>query len=162
MGEDCETCPQDCGGTCSICGNGFCSGVETCSSCAADCGTCPGATDSDGDGVYDSTDNCIYVANADQADCDGDGTGDVCDSENGNYQSVSGGMCYAWGSAYDVTAVYHVLEEDTSACNSPDRWINAGSVYRTCYNAWDGFDCCLQWFTFSECVSNYQIYNCNF
>lgn len=35
--------------------------------------------DGDGDGVPDSTDNCIDVANAGQEDGDGDGVGDVCD-----------------------------------------------------------------------------------
>ena len=39
--EDCETCPQDCGGPCQICGNGFCGSLENCSTCAADCGACP-------------------------------------------------------------------------------------------------------------------------
>jgi hypothetical protein len=37
--------------------------------------------DADGDGVTDSTDNCPAVANADQADFDGDGMGDRCDSD---------------------------------------------------------------------------------
>jgi Bacterial Ig-like domain/Thrombospondin type 3 repeat len=36
-------------------------------------------TDSDGDGVADTEDNCPEVANADQADGDADGEGDVCD-----------------------------------------------------------------------------------
>ena len=40
IGETCESCPEDCGGPCSICGNGFCGGTETCSTCAADCGPC--------------------------------------------------------------------------------------------------------------------------
>lgn len=42
-GEDCETCPEDCGGGggCSICGNNYCGPNESCSSCAADCGSCP-------------------------------------------------------------------------------------------------------------------------
>jgi hypothetical protein len=35
-------------------------------------------TDSDGDGVIDSQDNCPELANPDQADCDGDGIGDLC------------------------------------------------------------------------------------
>lgn len=35
--------------------------------------------DSDGDGVPDANDNCPKVANADQADIDDDGIGDVCD-----------------------------------------------------------------------------------
>jgi YVTN family beta-propeller protein len=36
--------------------------------------------DRDGDGVADADDNCVTVANADQADADGDGVGDVCDN----------------------------------------------------------------------------------
>jgi hypothetical protein len=38
-----------------------------------------GVPDSDGDGVYDSGDNCPTVYNPDQTDTDGDGLGDVCD-----------------------------------------------------------------------------------
>jgi hypothetical protein len=40
------------------------------------------ACDSDGDGVNDSEDNCVDVANADQADYDGDGQGDACDTDD--------------------------------------------------------------------------------
>ena len=43
--------------------------------------------DIDGDGVPDSTDNCKNVANADQADADNDGLGDVCDAEP-NHQNL--------------------------------------------------------------------------
>lgn len=35
--------------------------------------------DSDGDGVPDTIDNCVSVANADQVDIDSNGRGDVCD-----------------------------------------------------------------------------------
>ena len=45
----------------------------------ADCGDDP---DSDGDGVPDADDNCPDVANADQADTDGDGAGDACDPDD--------------------------------------------------------------------------------
>jgi hypothetical protein len=37
--------------------------------------------DGDSDGVPDSTDNCPNAANADQADADGDGLGNVCDDD---------------------------------------------------------------------------------
>ncbi|MCH7892625.1 MAG: thrombospondin type 3 repeat-containing protein, partial [Gemmatimonadetes bacterium] len=42
-------------------------------------GTC---TDTDGDGVPDSSDNCPTVANAAQTDTDGDGQGDACDIDD--------------------------------------------------------------------------------
>jgi hypothetical protein len=41
------------------------------------------STDADGDGIADASDNCPETANANQADADEDGTGDVCDSDNG-------------------------------------------------------------------------------
>lgn len=40
------------------------------------------AADQDGDGILDPADNCPAVFNPDQADLDGDGRGDACDSQN--------------------------------------------------------------------------------
>ncbi|MBN2040217.1 MAG: hypothetical protein JW864_09265 [Spirochaetes bacterium] len=37
------------------------------------------AADTDGDGITDDIDNCVYVYNPDQSDIDDDGTGDVCE-----------------------------------------------------------------------------------
>jgi uncharacterized surface anchored protein len=39
------------------------------------------ALDADGDAVADEADNCAAIANADQADADGDGTGDTCEPD---------------------------------------------------------------------------------
>jgi len=47
-----------------------------------------GQTDADGDGVPDSTDNCINNYNPGQEDADGDGIGDVCDSSPGTNNPV--------------------------------------------------------------------------
>lgn len=72
------------------CGNGVKEGDEECDDGNQDPGDgcepdCTLSVDTDGDGVYDSVDNCPDVQNADQADADGDGIGDVCDSpECGN------------------------------------------------------------------------------
>jgi lysophospholipase L1-like esterase len=40
-----------------------------------------GSNDQDGDGVPDASDNCPQTANADQADMDNDGIGNVCDAD---------------------------------------------------------------------------------
>ena len=44
----------------------------------------PSARDFDGDGVIDGSDNCVNIANADQANFDGDALGDVCDDDDDN------------------------------------------------------------------------------
>lgn len=50
-----------------------------------------GLLDSDADGVPDATDNCPDTPNPDQADTDGDGTGDVCDVPS----EPTGACCFA-------------------------------------------------------------------
>ena len=43
-----------------------------------------GSADADGDGIADASDNCPSVANADQANNDGDAQGDACDADDDN------------------------------------------------------------------------------
>lgn len=45
-------------------------------------GVCVNSSDGDGDTVCDADDNCPAVANPDQADLDGEGTGDACDEDD--------------------------------------------------------------------------------
>ncbi|MGH2710410.1 MAG: calcium-binding protein [Actinomycetota bacterium] len=49
-------------------------------------------TDDDNDGIPDPNDNCPLTANPGQEDADGDGKGDVCDTEGppGNHNGVNG------------------------------------------------------------------------
>ena len=47
---------------------------------SVDCLDCVEITDEDGDGVDDDSDNCLGIANPDQADTDSDDVGDACDT----------------------------------------------------------------------------------
>ena len=48
-----------------------------------------GITDTDTDGIPDTADNCIEIANVDQRDTNGDGYGNVCDPDLNNDGSVN-------------------------------------------------------------------------
>ena len=65
------------------------------------------ATDTDGDGVADTQDNCPLTANASQKDSDGDGIGDTCDDSDGDgvYDDVDKEIASAPGSLVDVYGV---------------------------------------------------------
>src|ERR1041384_1800782 len=77
-------CADACRGDFDLC-NIDCPNCQSCrrvlNLCLASCNN----VDSDGDGFVASGDNCPAVFNPDQADCDGDHIGNVCDSLNAAY-----------------------------------------------------------------------------
>ena len=87
--EPCNGLDDDCDGTvdqlspdCDCDGVADCVEVEAEAGCTAltlEQGCCENGCD--GDGVADAEDNCPEVLNADQADLDEDGLGDVCDDD---------------------------------------------------------------------------------
>jgi formylglycine-generating enzyme required for sulfatase activity len=70
------------------------------------------AQDSDGDGIPDAADNCPLVANPDQADCDGDGIGNACQTfvtaSTGNMGAIGTGVTTTGTLAGVTTSVFPV------------------------------------------------------
>jgi formylglycine-generating enzyme required for sulfatase activity len=70
------------------------------------------AQDSDGDGILDAADNCPLVANPDQADCDGDGIGNACQTfatrSTGNMGAIGMGVTTSGTLAGVTTSVFPV------------------------------------------------------
>ncbi|MFM2165278.1 MAG: hypothetical protein RL325_1715, partial [Planctomycetota bacterium] len=73
------------------------------------CGCGVADTDGDADGVADCNDNCPAIANADQRDCNSNGTGDVCElaagtAEDCNANGFLDGCDLASGASTDLDA----------------------------------------------------------
>jgi hypothetical protein len=107
---------------------------------------CPNG-DVDNDSVVNQSDNCVYDYNPNQADCDGDGLGNVCDSLNAHYV-YQGGPDTCWTDK-DSHIIYFTFEHhierrqhDTSSCGAPDiydHWIGDDA---NCFNISD-YNCCM-------------------
>ena len=135
--------------TCST----FCSSVVPCdyhcfyngnyqSNCMIYNGVCN--RDPEGDGIDWAVDNCPTVSNANQANCDGDSKGNVCDDINGIF--VPSGKKIACSSDVDDHGTYRTYEMeyqqryvDTSSCSSADRW-NITLEDNNCYGFCGGLD----------------------
>jgi Divergent InlB B-repeat domain len=65
-GETCSNCPSDCG-NCVVCDDGVCNGGETCTSCPSDCGNCCG--DGTCSGVELNSCSCVEDCGCQRNNC---------------------------------------------------------------------------------------------
>ncbi len=97
--------------------------------------------DDDGDTVEDAADNCPLDANADQADGDGDGIGDVCDSET--VVDVDGDGVLDEVDRCIPTAAGEVVDAEgcsiADLCPCEGDWRNHGAYASCVTRAADGF-----------------------
>jgi formylglycine-generating enzyme required for sulfatase activity len=111
------------------------------------------AQDADGDGVPDSADNCPLVANPDQADCDKNGIGDLCQSSEsrttgnmgafGNGVPATGSLANVWPSPWPVRVTVKVVGD----LNLPTEFATlrlAGTVVASTLFQTGGSDCPAQ------------------
>jgi len=105
----------------------------------------PAPTDTDGDGIADSVDNCPYVYNPAQTDADVDGVGDLCDTCTDTDADGYGNPGYLVNTCPtdNCPTTYNPLQEDADAdgigdscdvCTDTDAdgYGNPGFPYNTC------------------------------
>lgn len=112
-----DECQGLCGYPCQICDRALLRCYTSCN-----------GVDSDGDGLADQIDNCPAIPNPNQANCDGDALGDVCDPVQARYVWGPEQTCMTDKDDHLVytTFEHHVeaMAHDVSTCGAgaPDIW----------------------------------------
>lgn len=116
--------------------------------CGSPCdGGCLPHEDFDCDGVANSVDNCTDDPNANQANCDGDAQGDVCDLNDGIFQPTGPvETCHTDKDdhVHIITWEHHVEQRlvDVTSCGSPDQWDHWVRFEDDCGITISDFICC--------------------
>ncbi|HEY9420359.1 MAG TPA: hypothetical protein VIW92_03010 [Thermoanaerobaculia bacterium] len=142
--------PSDCEGVCTQPG----SDCTTACSRFGNWTTCGGGseTDSDSDGIPNTSDNCLCSSNSNQADCDQDGMGDVCDAVDEKWVPVSSVTYCDWdmdwqGPGWGEVELYgtqRYRELCTNAyCNNSVKMDD-----KKCYGYTQADDCCYDNFRY--------------
>jgi LruC domain-containing protein len=83
--------------------------------------------DADWDGIIDDVDNCVGLANSDQADADGDGAGDLCDDDGDNDGVPDAVDAYPCDPTASATA-YGPGQDQQAMLQYEDQWPSAGDL----------------------------------
>jgi len=123
------------------------------------------ANDLDGDGAVDTQDNCRCLANANQANCDGDAYGDACDFQDNSWAKITTGTsrCYLDEDdhIYQVTLEFYYQDVYRSSCTGQSCYKKylRGSV--NCSPTADLFNCCKsKWIPQSDCGGAWNTDQC--
>lgn len=112
-GEDCASCEADCG-ACN-CGDGQCTApAEDCASCPADCGACPAAQC--GFCASDGTTSCSVATEA--QDCTWSVTKDFC-TKNTDRECPNGNECDGKGDNCRARTISDTCSVDLAPCPTP-------------------------------------------
>lgn len=113
--------------------------------------------DHDGDGVANSIDNCACNPNSDQANCDGDSLGDVCDPNNARWVRIqdNSAICHIDSDShtfYRTTELYssEVYQND---CGGGTCVKNIFEDSWNCTQPITAVECCERHFPAINCLS---------
>lgn len=122
------------------------------------------ANDLDADGVVNTNDNCQCLANANQANCDGDAAGDACDFQDNSWALISAGTnrCYLDEDdhIYQVTLEFYYRDVYQSACTGQTCYKKYLNYDIDCSPTSDLYQCCLNKAWPPDCYGAWNVDQC--